>query len=113
MSSKPDDSADSAALAAENALLRAELARLLNADNMYRAVLENAPVLISTKDLAGVVTSANRHFDVLDGYDADNFVGKSVFELFPPEIASALWRTDQRAVAECGPVKEELAVYHR
>ncbi|WP_373988434.1 sensor domain-containing diguanylate cyclase [Duganella sp. BuS-21] len=92
---------------------RAELDHLRESDRILRALLDHAPVLISTKDLQGKVTMANRHFDILDGYDADTFVGASVFELFPPQIAEQLWANDRKAALEKRAIHEEEQVYHR
>ena len=82
-------------------------------DRILRALLDHAPLLISTKDLQGTVTMANRHFNILDGYDAEKFVGSNVFELFPREIAEQLWRNDRKAALEQRAIHEEEAVYHR
>ncbi len=81
------DATEPSALLAENAILREQLARLQATDRVYSSILEHAPLLISAKDLHGNVVLANRHFEVLDGYDGDHFVGQNVFDLFPPEIA--------------------------
>jgi diguanylate cyclase (GGDEF)-like protein/PAS domain S-box-containing protein len=114
MSTNPSDaSALLAAALEENAQLRAELAQLRDASLMFRAILDNAPLLISSKDLQGNILMANKYFDVLDGYDPADFVGKNVFEAFPPEIAEQLWRNDLRAATERRPVHEEETVYHR
>ncbi len=105
-----------AALAAameENASLRAELSRLREAGRVYTSILDNAPLLISTKDLRGNILMANKYFNVLEGFDATGFVGKNVFEVFPEAIAKQLWSNDQRAAAELRPVHEEETVYHR
>lgn len=96
----------------ELALQFQELARLRASDGLLRALLEHAPMLISTKDLQGTVTMANPHFKVLDGYDPDNFVGRNVFELFPRAIAEQLWGNDLRAAQQRAPVREEESVYH-
>jgi diguanylate cyclase (GGDEF)-like protein/PAS domain S-box-containing protein len=87
--------------------------RLCDTDRVFRALLEHAPVLISAKDLEGKVLMASRHFDMLDGYDPANFVGRNVFELFPADIAAALWRNDQRAASEQRAIQEEESVFHR
>ena len=92
---------------------RTELDELRASDRIFRALLDNAPVLISTKDLQGNITMANRHFDILDGYDAESFVGANVFELFPHEIAEQLWRNDRTAAQEKRAIHEEETVYHR
>ncbi|NGZ84276.1 sensor domain-containing diguanylate cyclase [Duganella aceris] len=92
---------------------RSELDELRESDRILRALLDHAPVLISTKDLRGTVTMANRHFEILDGYDAATFVGSNVFDLFPCEIAEQLWCNDRRAALEKRPIREEESVYHR
>jgi len=92
---------------------RTELDQLRASDRIFHALLDNAPILISTKDLQGNITMANRHFDILDGYDAAHFVGANVFELFPREIAEQLWRNDRTAVLERRAIHEEETVYHR
>jgi diguanylate cyclase (GGDEF)-like protein/PAS domain S-box-containing protein len=90
-----------------------ELNALRESDRVFRALLDHAPVLISTKDLQGTVTMANRHFDILDGFDAATFVGSNVFELFPREIAEQLWHNDRKAALEKRAIHEEETVYHR
>ncbi|RZT09088.1 PAS domain S-box-containing protein/diguanylate cyclase (GGDEF) domain-containing protein [Duganella sp. CF402] len=94
-------------------LSSAELDQLRESDRIFRALLDNAPVLISTKNLQGTVTMANRHFEILDGYDAATFVGSNVFQLFPHDIAEQLWRNDRRAALEKRAIHEEEQVYHR
>ena len=97
----------------EIARLREELAQLRATAGVYSSILEHAPLLISTKDLNGNMLMANRHFNNLDGYDPDKFVGENVFNLFPHEIAAQLWRNDQRAAVTGRPVVDEETVYHR
>ncbi len=76
-----------------------------------RAILQYSPTLISTKDLKGNVTLVNRQFDVLAGFENDNFVGKNIFDLFPYEIANALWENDK--AAREGPMEFEEQVQHK
>lgn len=109
----PTEAQAIAQLSEENALLRQELGRLRESERTFRALLDHAPLLISAKSLDGTILMANRHFEVLDGYDAAAFVGRKVFDLFPPDIAEQLWRNDQRAAAERRPIHEEETVYHR
>ncbi|MEJ7805884.1 MAG: GGDEF domain-containing protein [Telluria sp.] len=97
----------------ENTRLRAEISALRATGRIYTSILDNAPLLISTKDLQGNILMANKYFNVLDGYDEASFVGKNVFDVFPEAIAKQLWLNDQRAAAELRPVHEEETVYHR
>ncbi len=92
---------------------RTELDDLRESDRIFRALLDHAPILISTKDLNGTVTMANRHFEILDGFDAATFVGSNVFDLFPREIADQLWHNDRKAALEKRAIHEEESVYHR
>jgi diguanylate cyclase (GGDEF)-like protein/PAS domain S-box-containing protein len=92
---------------------RSELDELRESDRIFRAVLDHAPVLISTKDLQGTVTMVNRHFEILDGFDPASFVGSNVFDLFPREIAEQLWHNDRKAALEKRAIHEEESVYHR
>lgn len=112
MPARIDDQSQLQQLFEENARLRAELAALRASDRVFHALLDNAPVLISTKDLQGNITMANRHFEIIDGYDQANFVGRNVFDLFPHDIAEQLWRNDRRAALEKRAVHEEEQVYH-
>jgi diguanylate cyclase (GGDEF)-like protein/PAS domain S-box-containing protein len=112
MSARIDDQSPLQQLFEETARLRAELAALRDSDRVFHALLDNAPVLISTKDLQGNITMANRHFEILDGYDQANFVGRNVFDLFPHDIAEQLWRNDRRAALEKRAVHEEETVLH-
>ena len=92
---------------------RTELDQLRESDRIFRALLDNAPLLISTKDLQGNITMANRRFEILDGYDPERYVGYSVFELFPHDIAEQLWHNDRKAALEKRAIHEEESVYHR
>jgi diguanylate cyclase (GGDEF)-like protein/PAS domain S-box-containing protein len=111
---KPSD-VDPALAAAfkEIARLRAEVAALRTTCRTHASILDNAPLLISTKDLQGKILMANKYFNVLEGYDEAKFVGKNLFEVFPEAIAAQLWANDQRAAAKLCPVHEEETVYHR
>ncbi len=102
-----------AAATAENARLRAEVSLLRATGRIHASILDNAPLLISTKDLQGNILMANKYFNVLDGYVAEQFVGRNVFDVFPEAIARQLWSNDQRAAAELRSVHEEETVYHR
>ncbi|QYF92112.1 GGDEF domain-containing protein [Massilia sp. PAMC28688] len=93
--------------------LEGELAALRATAGLHAAILDHAPLLISTKDLEGNVLMANRYFNKLEGYEPGKFVGNNVFDLFPPDIAAQLWRNDQRAARERRVVTEEETVYHR
>ncbi len=74
----------------------------------YRALFENLPIPVFTKDRQGVYTSSN--VENLH-YWADNPVGKTDFELLDHEVARALRDTDQRVMKNGEVVtKEEVLI---
>jgi PAS domain S-box-containing protein len=90
---------------AEAALRRNEL--------QLQAILDFSPALISIKDLHGTILLANRVFEVLDAPPLNEFVGKSVFDVFPADVAEALWSNDLAALRSGGPVYSEEVVRHK
>lgn len=86
--------------------LRASEARL-------NAILDRAPVLISMKDLDGNFILANRALDILDAPPHNELLGRNVFEVFPEEVASALWENDLAAQQIPGGLEAEEKVKHR
>jgi len=86
---------------------------LLESEALLKAIMDNAPALISAKDLKGNVIMTNRRFEVLDGPSPEEFIGKNVYDLFPFEIADALWKNDLAAIEADAPVESEEVVAHK
>jgi len=78
-----------------------------------QAILDHSPALISIKDMEGKVTLANRNFELLDIPPLEEFIGKSIFQTFPAEVAEDLWRNDLVAIKAGGPVGSEEVVAHK
>ena len=79
-----------------------------------QAIMDNASVLISMKDLEGRMVLANEQFfQVLDIPPREQFIGRSVFELFPREMAEVFWANDQAALAAGTPLRSEEVVRHK
>jgi PAS domain S-box-containing protein len=74
--------------------LRAER-ELLRSETRYRELFENANDLIATVDLDTRLTAVNRRFAERLGYTSEELVGRSLFDLVPPEWHGEL--TDARA----------------
>jgi two-component system, cell cycle sensor histidine kinase and response regulator CckA len=89
---------------------RAEEA-LRESEARLRAIMDHTPALVSTKDLTGVVTLVNKRFSVLAENPQEELVGKSVFDLFPRDVAEGLWEND--LLAREGPIEAEEPVAHR
>lgn len=79
---------------------------------MLQTILDRAPALISTKDLDGNVTFANRYFEILDARGPDAFQGKNIYDLFPEEVADELWKNDLVAQKADEGVELEEVVKH-
>lgn len=104
--SQDDDNGTNAEPLAE----RAECA-LRKSEAKLRSIIDHAPALISTKDLDGKISLVNRAMDDLDGPALDDYVGRTVFELFPREVANALWHDD--LAAREAKVEAEETLQHR
>ncbi len=78
-----------------------------------RSIIDLAPVLISIKDRQSIIRLTNRLFNVLDGPDADAYLNRSVFELFPREVAEELWKNDLAVFHKGEVVEAEETVRHR
>ncbi|MEQ8585092.1 MAG: PAS domain-containing sensor histidine kinase [Thalassobaculaceae bacterium] len=80
----------------------ATLARYVSAlrESEARAqlILNNAPVPISIKSVDGVYNFANRAFEQSTGIAAQDVVGRHASDIFPPEVAEAVDRTDKAVV---------------
>ncbi len=53
----------------------------------FQEILDCATSVIYVKDREGRYTFVNRHFTKLSGYRPEDVLGKTDFELFPPEVA--------------------------
>ena len=78
-----------------------------------QSVLDHSPALISIKDLQGVVLIANRQFSLLDAPPLNELIGRSVFDIFPKDVAQALWENDQAAVRADSTIEVEEVVSHK
>lgn len=72
--------------------------RLAEERNLLRAIIDNLPDHIYVKDLQGryIVNNA-AHLNFMGAEDPVEIIGKTVFDLFPPEIAAA-YQMDDLAV---------------
>lgn len=91
----------------------ATLEALRESQAQLQAILDHSPALISIKDLEGNVVLVNRNFEVLEGPSPQEFMGKNVYDLFPHDVAEALWKNDLAALEAGGPVEAEEVVAHK
>ncbi len=79
---------------------------------LLRKVLEALPDLVFYKDTQGVYTGCNFAFAKLVGCTVEQVVGKTDFDLFPPEVAQAFTDCDRLVLGDRVPRNiEEWATY--
>lgn len=76
-------------------------------ERRMRAVVDNTPSAIAVKDLEGRYLLANAEAGRLLGIPSDQLVGRKSAELWPPEVANQLRKSDLVAAAEGEPVYGE------
>lgn len=62
--------------------------------NLMRAILDNATAVIGVKAMDGTHLFVNAEYVRLFGRSAEEYLGKTDFELFPPEFAQAFRQAD-------------------
>jgi PAS domain S-box-containing protein len=78
---------------------------LRESQSLYHSLVEVSPLSICRKDLEGRFTFANRRFLEVSQITLDDLIGKTDFDLHPPELAEK-YRSDDRAVLDSGQVQE-------
>lgn len=84
-------------------------ASLKDSEALYASLVENLPVCILRKDLAGRFIFANRTYCQFTGRTLPDIIGKTDFDFSPPELAEKFRRDDQR-VAETGELLEDIEI---
>lgn len=82
-------------------------------ETYLHAILHHSPALISVKDLDGNVVLASEHYKQLQNVDEQGFVGKNVFDVYPKEIAQALWDIDLATKNKQQTFETELELMHK
>jgi PAS domain S-box-containing protein len=83
----------------ENAERRQAEAARGKTENLLQGLVDKAPTPIYVKDLDGRYLLVNRHMAEVIGADAASVLGKTVFDVYPPQQAHALAAFDQRVLA--------------
>ena len=102
----------SADLAAEVAERRRTERILRDSEALYSSLVENLPVQVLRKDLAGRFTFANQSFCRLLGRPLSEILGKTDYDFYPAELADK-YRKDDRRVAETGELFEDEERYEK
>ncbi|TQV68251.1 EAL domain-containing protein [Exilibacterium tricleocarpae] len=83
-------------------------------ETYLNAILFHSPALISVKDLDGNVVLASEHYKQLLNVGEEGYVGKTVHDVYPPEVAEILWENDSAVLEEASQGTEsEFTVQHK
>ncbi len=90
---------------------RAEAA-LQASEAMYQSLVESIPLHVFRKDLAGRFTFANRRFGASLDRPAEQILGKTDLDFYPPDLAEK-YRADDQKVIATGAVFEDTECYQK
>lgn len=85
---------------------------LRDSEALYQSLVNSLPQNIFRRDANGRFTFANQHFCDLHGLPLAEIIGKTDFDLHPPEMAKKYW-TDDLRVMETGQPYEAIEVHQR
>ncbi len=80
---------------------------LRTSEQQLQGLMENSPGSIYVKDVDGRYLAVNRRFTELHGRAREEFIGFSDFDLFPPEIAARVRKSDAQVMAGAEPLELE------
>jgi len=78
---------------------------LRNSDEKFRALIDNSPAAIVVKDLDGKIVVANRQWNDWFAQESEASLGKTTFDLFPPELAEDITAQDRIVLENLVPVE--------
>ena len=81
--------------------------RLRESEARLQAIVNHAPAAISVQDGEGRFLLVNRHMELLHNRSREELLGKSVWEVWPREVARRLDETNRRVLAGGRPIKVE------
>jgi PAS domain S-box-containing protein len=68
-----------------------------------QAIFDNASYVMFLKDRDGRYLIVNREFERATGMTREQAVGRTVFDLLPPEVAEPIWARERQALLTDGP----------
>jgi PAS domain S-box-containing protein len=91
--------------AGEKKKLRRAEQEIRDSAALYHSLVENLPQHVFRKDVSGRFTFVNQRFCSLLGKSAEQILGKTVFDLMPPETASRYQEDDHRILENGDPLE--------
>jgi PAS domain S-box-containing protein len=84
-----------------------DIAERSSSQALFHSLIESLPQNVFSKDLEGRFTFANQHYCMTEGRPLADILGKTDFDLHPPELAEK-YREDDRRVIETGQIFETV-----
>jgi len=79
--------------------------KLRESEERFRAFMDNNPTIAWAKDEQGRIVYLNKTLRDKFRIQAEDWLGKTVFDLMPEELARPFWEDDQRVLATAEPVQ--------
>ena len=99
-------------LRASNQQLEASEQELRESQHLLDATINNSPVVIYVKNLAGRYLLVNKTYEEILGMSREEMLGKTDDALFPKDVAEKFRVNDERAVVSDLPVEFEEVALH-
>ncbi|HZY42470.1 MAG TPA: PAS domain S-box protein, partial [Anaerolineae bacterium] len=84
--------------------------KLRYSEALYQSLIDTIPENLCRKDEHGRFTYGNRHFRELVGLSLEELIGKTDFDMYPPDLAKK-YRADDQAVMAGGKAVEFLEAH--
>jgi PAS domain S-box-containing protein len=93
---------------ATSLIVQAQLVdRLRESEARLQAIVDHAPASIYVKDVEGRMLMVNRHMELQHHRSRQEMLGKTVWEVWPEDVARRLEEGDRRVLAERRPMTME------
>lgn len=79
---------------------------------MLQAIMDNSTAIIFIKDKGGKYAFINRRFEEVFQVSRDGLIGKTVYDIFPEDIADKLSENDNKVIEGGSPVEFEDKILH-
>jgi PAS domain S-box-containing protein len=85
---------------------------LRNSQQLLQGILDNSTAMISVKDLQGRYMLVNHGYEKVFHSDSESLVGKTIYDLLPPEHAHRVNASDQRVFLSGNVLETEETIPH-
>jgi PAS domain S-box-containing protein len=85
---------------------------LRNSQHLLQDILDHSTAMISVKDLQGRYMLVNHGYEKVFHANSESFVGKTIYDLLPPEHADRVRASDQLVLASGNVLEAEESIPH-